>query len=101
MAADPPIHDRYVAAAAGSSFLRQIVGVIAAIGMDAKQCKAVIAEDASIITDAVGKISEDHAIHGAHFALETAHFPGCEQERRTVLEDTRDTRNCPTLILVV
>ena len=48
-----------------------------------------------------GKISEDHAIHGAHFALQTVHFPGSEQERRTALEESRDTRNCPRLIFVV
>jgi len=85
----------------GSSFLRQIVRVIAAVSMDAKQCKAMIAEDRPVIVDAVGKIPEGHAMHGAHFALQTVHFPGGEQERRAALEDTRDTRNCPGLIFVV
>jgi hypothetical protein len=69
--------------------------------MDAKQCKAVIAEDASVIMDAVGKISEDYTIHSAHLAVETVHLPGCKEEWGTALEDTRDTRNCPSLIFGV
>ncbi len=69
--------------------------------MDTKQCKAVIAEHASVIVDAVGKISEDYTIHSAHLAVETVHLPGREEERGTGLEDTRDTRNCPSLIFGV
>ena len=69
------------------AFRRQVVGVIAAVNMDVKQCEAVISQDASVIVDAEGKIAEHHAIHRVLFAVEAVYVSGCEKERCTGLED--------------
>ncbi len=52
------------------SFVREIVRVIRAISVDIDQSKAVIAEDTPVAVDAVGKVSERHAIHSAVFTIE-------------------------------
>ena len=50
------------------SFLREVIGVIPAIGVDVNQCETVIVEDTSVAVDTVGKISNRHAVHLALFA---------------------------------
>src|ERR1700737_5213877 len=81
------------------SFLREVIGVIPAISVDVDQCEAVIAEDTSVAVDAVGEIPKRHAVHLALFAIKAVDVPGCEKERRTVLNDARDIRNCPNRVL--
>jgi hypothetical protein len=53
----------------GSSFLREVIGVIPAISVNVDQCEAVIAEDTSVAVDAVGEIPKRHAVHLALFAI--------------------------------
>src|ERR1700730_19130595 len=81
------------------SFLREVTAVIPAISVDVDQCEAVISEDASVAVDAVGEIPKRHAVHLALFAIKAVDVSGCEKERRTVLNDARDIRNCPNLVL--
>jgi hypothetical protein len=79
----------------GSVFLREVIRVIPAISVDIDQCEAMIAEDTSVAVDAVGKIPKRHAVHLALFAIQAVDVSGCEKERRIVLNDAGDIRNCP------
>src|SRR5512146_823510 len=76
-----------------SAFSCQVVGVLAAVCMDVNQCERVVRENAPVIVDTVGIISEDHAVHRVFLAVEAVHVSGREKERRTGLEDARDARN--------
>ncbi len=82
-----------------SVFLREVIGVIPTISVDVNQCEAVVAEDTSVILDAVGKIAESYSVHLALFAIKPIAVSRCEKERRAALDGTRDTRDCRNRIL--
>jgi len=83
----------------GSAFLRQIVGVIPAVGVHVNQCEAVIGEDMSVAVNAVREIPKRHAVHRALFGIEAVFVSRCEEEQRVTLKDARDICNCPNCVL--
>lgn len=54
--------------------------------MDVKQCEAVIAENASVVLNAVGEIPKSYAVHLALFGIEPVLVSRCEEKRRITLE---------------
>jgi hypothetical protein len=51
------------------TFSREVIDVIPAISVDVEQREGVIAEDASVVIDAVGEIPKHPAVHLALFAI--------------------------------
>jgi hypothetical protein len=83
----------------GSALSCEVIRILSAVSVDINQCKAVLAENASVAVGTVGEISKRHPVHRSFFGVKAVLVSGREEERRTALQDAGYICNRPNRIL--